>query len=49
VIYVTHDLGLAALARRLVTVRDGRIVADAAADRQAPTTTTTVAWPDAEG
>ncbi len=32
VIYVTHDLGLAALARRLVTVRDGRIVADAAAN-----------------
>jgi putative ABC transport system ATP-binding protein len=50
VIYVTHDLGLAALARRLVTVCDGRIVADAAADRQAPTTTTTpaVAFPDAE-
>lgn len=52
VIYVTHDLGLAALARRLVTVRDGRIVA-AAADRQAqpaPTTTTSaVARPDPEG
>jgi putative ABC transport system ATP-binding protein len=52
VIYVTHDLGLAALARRLVTVRDGRIVA-AAADRQAPstptTTTSAVARPDPEG
>jgi putative ABC transport system ATP-binding protein len=36
VIYVTHDLGLAALAPRLVTVRDGRIVADAAAGRLAP-------------
>jgi len=58
VIYVTHDLGLAALARRLVTVRDGYIVADARADadRQAPTptpTTTTmapaIALPDPEG
>jgi len=29
VIYVTHDPGLAALAPRLITVRDGRIVADA--------------------
>jgi putative ABC transport system ATP-binding protein len=52
VIYVTHDLGLAALAGRLVTMRDGRIVADAAADRQAaatPTTTTpAVARPDPE-
>jgi putative ABC transport system ATP-binding protein len=28
VIFVTHDPGLAALARRLVTVRDGRIVSD---------------------
>ena len=28
VIFVTHDLGLAALASRLVTVRDGRIVSD---------------------
>lgn len=28
VIFVTHDSGLAALARRLVTVRDGRIVSD---------------------
>lgn len=29
VIFVTHDPGLAALAPRLVTVRDGRIVSDA--------------------
>jgi putative ABC transport system ATP-binding protein len=29
VIFVTHDPGLAALATRLVTVRDGRIVSDA--------------------
>ncbi len=28
VIFVTHDLGLAALAPRLVTMRDGRIVSD---------------------
>jgi putative ABC transport system ATP-binding protein len=42
VIYVSHDLGLAALARRLVTVRDGRIVADVT-DRQAPTTRCAVA------
>jgi putative ABC transport system ATP-binding protein len=37
VIYVTHDLGLAALAPRLVTVRDGRVVADASTDGQAST------------
>ncbi len=50
VIYVTHDLGLAGLAPRLVTVRDGRIVADAAGARQASTTPTTAdAFPDAEG
>lgn len=30
VIFVTHDRGLAALAPRLVTMRDGRIVSDAA-------------------
>jgi ABC-type lipoprotein export system ATPase subunit len=29
VIFVTHDPGLAALAPRLVTMRDGRIVSDA--------------------
>jgi ABC-type lipoprotein export system ATPase subunit len=28
VIFVTHDQGLAALAPRVVTVRDGRIVSD---------------------
>ena len=28
VIFVTHDQGLAALAPRLVTMRDGRIVSD---------------------
>ena len=28
VVFVTHDQGLAALALRLVTVRDGRIVSD---------------------
>ncbi len=37
VIYVTHDRELAALAPRLVTVRDGRIVADAS-DSRAPMT-----------
>jgi putative ABC transport system ATP-binding protein len=42
VIFVTHDPGLAALARRLVTVRDGRVVSDTsgaalgAASRRAP-------------
>ena len=30
VVYVTHDLNLAALASRMVTVRDGLIVADTA-------------------
>jgi putative ABC transport system ATP-binding protein len=53
VIYVTHDLGLAALAPRLVTVRDGHIVSDAAGDSQTSTTapklTTEGALPDAEG
>jgi putative ABC transport system ATP-binding protein len=29
VVYVTHDLGLAARASRVVTVRDGRIIEDA--------------------
>ncbi len=52
VIYVTHDLGLAALARRVVTLRDGRIVADAT-NPQSPTTPTTttpaVAPADPEG
>ncbi|HET6810151.1 MAG TPA: ABC transporter ATP-binding protein [Acidimicrobiales bacterium] len=28
VLYVTHDMGLAARARRIVTIRDGRVVAD---------------------
>jgi len=38
VIFVTHDPGLAALASRVVTVRDGRIVSDTrgAAARMAP-------------
>lgn len=52
VIYVTHDLGLAGLARRLVTVRDGRIVADARGHSQAstaPKLTTAGAVPEAEG
>jgi putative ABC transport system ATP-binding protein len=53
VIYVTHDLGLAALAPRLVTVRDGRIVADAAGDSlesaRVPKVTTTGAPEDSEG
>ncbi len=38
VIYVTHDLGLAALARRVVTVRDGRVVADGATGQAPPPT-----------
>jgi putative ABC transport system ATP-binding protein len=52
VIYVTHDPGLAALAPRLVTVRDGRIVADAVAGRltsASPTSTPAAAHPDLEG
>jgi putative ABC transport system ATP-binding protein len=44
VIYVTHDLGLAALARRVVTVLDGRIVTDSnATSPQSASTTTTPA------
>lgn len=39
VIYVTHDRELAALAPRLITLRDGRIVADAIGESQASTTT----------
>jgi putative ABC transport system ATP-binding protein len=38
VIYVTHDLELAGLARRVITVRDGRIVAETATDSHPPTT-----------
>jgi ABC-type lipoprotein export system ATPase subunit len=52
VIYVTHDLGLAALAPRLVTVRDGRIVSDTTGDSQmstAPKLTTEGALRDTEG
>jgi predicted ABC-type transport system involved in lysophospholipase L1 biosynthesis ATPase subunit len=28
VLYVTHDLSLAARAERIVTIKDGRVVAD---------------------
>jgi predicted ABC-type transport system involved in lysophospholipase L1 biosynthesis ATPase subunit len=30
VLYVTHDMSLAARARRIVTIKDGRVVADEA-------------------
>jgi ABC-type lipoprotein export system ATPase subunit len=36
VVYVTHDQALAAQAGRIVSVRDGQIVADTVADTGAP-------------
>lgn len=46
IVMVTHDLGVTALAHRIITMRDGRVVGEERSDRRQSTSPTEVTAPD---